>query len=166
MKRLAILTIMLLGALTAGCGNESPAKPDTPPPLEIGEAAPAITAPNLDGTGDLSLADFHGEPVLLHVWASWCRPCRQSIRAVERYRGPVKVIGVNARDTRADALMAVDTFGIRSPQMRDPTGAVARTLSTTGIPEAILIDADGVVAGRFPGAFRGVRSVEDFVSAR
>ena len=39
--------------------------------LVIGEAFPNISLPSLEEGEPLSISDFRGEKVLLHVWASW-----------------------------------------------------------------------------------------------
>lgn len=40
------------------------------PSIEVGEPFPDITLPTLDGEA-MSIADFRGQKVVLHVFASW-----------------------------------------------------------------------------------------------
>ncbi len=40
-------------------------------PFTVGEPAPALTLPSSEDGAPLSLKDFRGEKVMLHVWASW-----------------------------------------------------------------------------------------------
>ncbi len=39
--------------------------------FEVGQEFPDIVFPALDGERPLSLADFRGQKVLLHIFASW-----------------------------------------------------------------------------------------------
>ena len=32
----------------------------------------------------ISLTQFHGQPVLLNVWATWCLPCREEMPLLNR----------------------------------------------------------------------------------
>ena len=32
----------------------------------------------------ISLTQFHGQPVLLNVWATWCLPCREEMPSLNR----------------------------------------------------------------------------------
>ena len=40
-------------------------------PFEVGRPVPALTLPSTTDGKPMSLADFHGRKVMLHVWASW-----------------------------------------------------------------------------------------------
>src|SRR5690606_23443333 len=42
----------------------------------VGELAPNFVLPTPDSTW-IDLADYRGKYVLLEIWASWCKPCRQ-----------------------------------------------------------------------------------------
>src|SRR5689334_9002601 len=69
-------------------------------PLMCGAAAPSADP--------LGLANRRGQVVIVDFWASWCKPCRQSIPWLnsmrERYgtRG-LTIIGVNVDAERRDA---------------------------------------------------------------
>lgn len=40
-------------------------------PFEVGRAVPALTLPSITDGEPMSVADFRGQKVMLHVWASW-----------------------------------------------------------------------------------------------
>ncbi|MFL7870647.1 MAG: TlpA family protein disulfide reductase, partial [Anaerolineales bacterium] len=40
-------------------------------PVEVDYEAPVLTLSDLDGT-EHSLADYHGQVVLVNLWATWC----------------------------------------------------------------------------------------------
>ena len=42
-----------------------------PSPFTVGAPAPALTLPSIEDGAPLSLQDFRGQKVMLHVWASW-----------------------------------------------------------------------------------------------
>ena len=39
--------------------------------LKVGEPFPGLTLPSLKDDRPLSIADFRGEKLILHIWASW-----------------------------------------------------------------------------------------------
>src|SRR5688572_22863820 len=52
------------------------------------------------------LADFHGQVVVINLWASWCGPCRREVPEYERVRSEyesrgVVFIGLTTEDPRA-----------------------------------------------------------------
>jgi len=42
-----------------------------PPVIEIGKPFPAIALPSMIGGEPMSIADFRGRKVILHIFASW-----------------------------------------------------------------------------------------------
>ena len=51
------------------------------PPL-LGSPAPEIALKDLQGQ-EVRLSDLHGKIVLLNFWATWCKPCKEEMPAMQ-----------------------------------------------------------------------------------
>ncbi len=64
MKRTNLANVAALFVLaTASAAGASP--------FRVGEPVPRLRLPSIADGSPLSLADFRGEKLVLHVWASW-----------------------------------------------------------------------------------------------
>jgi len=126
-----------------------------PSPL-IGKPAPAFTLTNLDGSR-LTNADLAGRPYVLNFWASWCTPCRQehgALRAFwERDRGQVPLLGVLYDDTAGSARAFQKDLGGDWPLFL-PDEEAQVGFGVRGPPETFVVDAQGVIQGKFTGPVR------------
>ena len=125
-------------------------------PVELGEAAPAFSAPLLNGDGDLSLFELEGRPVVLNFWASWCGPCEEEapmLRKAEReYGDRIAFVGVNIKDARSDAEEFVDEWGLGElTHIRDEGDRIYEDYGLTGQPETFFIDGEGKVVEHVNG---------------
>jgi cytochrome c biogenesis protein CcmG/thiol:disulfide interchange protein DsbE len=137
---LAVIGLLGYGLLTKG--EEA---------LAIGEPIPDTELATLDGEGTGSIGDYRGKWVLVHVWASWCDPCREESPALQRFyeehRGQnFTVLGIDSRDVSSEGLAFVEEFGLTYPQLHDSEGDVPDDYGMTGFPESFLIDPEGKVA--------------------
>ena len=71
--------------------------------VEVGRTAPDFELTTLDGK-TVRLSDFRGKGVLINFWASWCKPCRDEMPAIqrvyERHRDKgLEVLAVNIAET-------------------------------------------------------------------
>jgi thiol-disulfide isomerase/thioredoxin len=142
--------------------------------VAVDDRGDAITlgGEGLDGE-QLDLADWHGKPVVVVVWGSWCTPCRDEapevVAAADQLGAAAQFVGVNIRNnSTADSQAFVRRWEIPYPSFYSPTGeallAFSGTLSANSIPSFVVLDADGRVAasiiGRLPSTTTLVQLVE------
>ncbi len=112
-------------------------------------AAPDRRLPVLGDTASRrSLADYRGKVVVLNVWASWCKPCKDELplleKAQKRLRGAdATLVGVNAKDFTDKALATVRRYELTFPSLRDRDGSFVREYGSVAYPETFVIDREG-----------------------
>ncbi len=127
-------------------------------PVEVGQQAPQFSAVNLKTGDTLSLKKaYHGQVVLVNLWATWCVPCRKEMPAMERlYKelGPkgfkIAAVSVDDGDTK-DVLAFADEFGLTFDILHDGDGSVQKAFQTIMFPESFLIDRNGVIVKKIIG---------------
>jgi len=134
-----------------------------------GAPAPDFTLKTLDG-GEVSLAQFRGQPVLINFWASWCPPCRLEmpdlVRVYEAHKAEGFVIlGINLtfQDSLPDIQAFVQEFGMTFPVLLDEKGEVTQRLyRLQGLPLSVFVNRDGDIARIQIGAMTGAQ-IDEFV---
>lgn len=124
----------------------------------IGQPAPELTLPALDGSGNVSLSDLEGEIVVVNFFASWCPGCRTEHAALVATSEAFSASGVQfvqiAYDDRPeDSLAFLDELG-STPEtlyLSDESSAAAIGFGLRGVPETYFIDAAGIVQGKVSG---------------
>jgi thiol-disulfide isomerase/thioredoxin len=113
----------------------------------------------LDGLNGRSrrLADFRGRPLLINVWASWCGPCLEEMASLERLawtdgRLPFAMIGVSTDDYRDRALAVLRHTNATITHFIDHDLVLEEMLGARHIPLTVLVDAQGRVRDKIPGA--------------
>jgi cytochrome c biogenesis protein CcmG/thiol:disulfide interchange protein DsbE len=123
-------------------------------------SAPDFALERLDQEGELELSSLRGKAVVLNVWASWCIPCKEEAPYLEQvWRAnrdrDVVVLGLDAKDFRADARRFADRYGLTFPLVYDGPGDAIGGYGVTGFPETFVIDREGRVVRAFAGAVNG-----------
>ena len=121
-----------------------------PSPRE-GFLAPEFTLEEVNG-GTITLSELRGNVVVVHLWASWCPPCRAEMPALQqvyeknRDRG-LEVLAVNTtyQDSEAEATAFVDEVGLSFPILLERTGDMARAYQLRAMPSTFFIDQEGVI---------------------
>ncbi len=147
-----IILTLLVGALGVGMLlNEDIAQVTT------GAEAPEFNAVNL-ATGDsVTLADYRGEIVLLNLWATWCGPCRWEMPSMERlYRelGPagLKIVAVSVDQVSGEEVLDfANELGLTFDVLHDRSGQIEIDYQTTGLPETVILDRNGVIVHKSIG---------------
>ncbi|MBV8527301.1 MAG: TlpA family protein disulfide reductase [Candidatus Dormibacteraeota bacterium] len=112
----------------------------------------AWSLPRLNGPGEMTLASFHGRPLVLDFFASWCTSCNEELPAFvqtdQRLGGRVGFAGVDSEET-GDGLAFARQTGVGGwPLARDLGGRELSGLrdaveATPGMPVTAFYDASG-----------------------
>ncbi len=119
--------------------------------------APDFNAVNLDTGDSVTLADYRGEVVLLNLWATWCGPCRWEMPSMERlYQelGPagLKIVAVSVDQVSGDEVLDfANELGLTFDVLHDRSGQVEIDYQTTGLPETVILDRDGMIVHKSIG---------------
>jgi peroxiredoxin len=135
-------------------------------PLDVGSRAPDYTARTLQGE-PVALSRFHGEVVLLNVWATWCTPCVQEMPALQRLHEDLSAQGLRIVAVSVDAAPTplsgpaaagtvvhdfIERFGLTFTVLHDPAGKIQRVYQTKGLPSTYIIDRAGRIRRKVLGA--------------
>jgi peroxiredoxin len=127
------------------CGKVHAAAPTVPAAQKVGEEAPEVKLPNLEGN-TVELKDFRGEETLVLFWNTGCGFCQQMLPDLKEWEvtspeDAPKLLVVSAGSEEANKEM-----GLTSPVLLDQQFAVGRAFGASGTPSAVLVDAEGKVA--------------------
>lgn len=131
-----------------------------PSHVTVGAPAPDFRAATLDGSGRVKgIADYHGEVVLINLWATWCGPCVVEMpsiqRLYDRYReAGFKVVAVAVDDPGFEKriLEFVDEHQLTFEILHEGSGAIERDYQSAGIPSTYLVGRDGRIRKLHLGA--------------
>src|SRR5579864_5904476 len=143
--KLAVFVAMLACALSASAGD----------------AAPNLELRDLQGAQH-TLADYHGKPVVLNFWATWCVPCATEMPLLSemqnRYKDKVVFLAVSVDDEDVKPEIAGFIKKHKGDALTVMTGATLDSLHDFGLapamPGTVFIDAEGNIVGRVSGALK------------
>ncbi len=122
-------------------------------PQQLAQAAPDFTVHN--GPQTIRLSQFHGKPVILNFWATWCAPCIDelpSLQALQRERPDVQVLAVSIDDDAAAYAAFLKQYDINLLSVRDGSQGANLKYGSVRVPETYILDRNGVVRRKFIGA--------------
>jgi peroxiredoxin/uncharacterized membrane protein YphA (DoxX/SURF4 family) len=126
----------------SGNGAGDAAAPAAPLAPKVGDPAPALTLPALDGT-PVSLADLQGQPTVVLFWNPGCGFCSRmldDLKTWEAHPSPEapRLLVVSTGDRQKNEAM-----GLTSTVVLDQGFATGQAFGATGTPSAVLVDAAG-----------------------
>ncbi|MFE4604423.1 TlpA family protein disulfide reductase [Kitasatospora indigofera] len=159
----------VVAALLAGCSSPGPAgaaasaspgagrRPPVMKPVAERVPAPDLSGPTVDG-GTVAWPDYRGKVVIVNTWGSWCDPCREEARDLQRayaeYQGRgVEFLGINTREQGRDGGRNFEKeFGVKYPSLHDPDGSLVLkfpkgTITPQAVPNTLVVDRSGRLAG-------------------
>jgi thiol-disulfide isomerase/thioredoxin len=133
--------------------------------IEIGQKAPELDYANTEGK-NLKLSEINnGRVVLLDFWASWCGPCRMSNPGLvkfyenyskKKYKNAKKgftIVSVSLDKTKEPWIAAIAKDNLTWPYHISDLGgwqsAAAAEYGVMYVPQCFLIDAKGIVIGKY-----------------
>jgi peroxiredoxin len=141
---------ILLPKTSAASGNFSVT------PASVDHPAPELALDDLQGK-PASLADYHGQVILVNNWATWCTPCQQEMPELETYyerhhNQDFTVIAVEAGEPLAEVSNFVKEYALTFPVWLDPHDQAYAAFRYPGLPTSYVIDREGKVRLVWMGA--------------
>jgi len=153
MKRLFFLPIIF--ALSTSTFADAPASQPADATALVGQPAPEIKLPGLDGKTHL-LSELKGSVVVLDFWATWCVPCHLELPhldALYQAQSPkgLKVLAIDTNDDTTKAGKYVSDNHLTLPVLLDADTTAATTYKVDEQPETVIVGKDGTIQNVFIG---------------
>ena len=118
--------------------------------VKVGDKAADFTVEMLDGK-QITLSKLKGKVVLVNFWATWCPPCREELKHVQkeiidRFKGKDFVfLPISRGEKKATVEAFREKAGYTFPMGLDPKQSIFKLFASNYIPRNFLIGKDGKI---------------------
>jgi peroxiredoxin len=140
-----LLGTMALLAL-AGCGADRPLVASAKSPL-LTQQVPSFHKKTVDGS-EVATERLRGQPLVIDFFARHCRPCAESLPALEQLRQAnpdIAIVGISEDDDLATAQRLRDDLKLMFPVVHDSGRVLAGRFRVSTLPATFVVDAQGRV---------------------
>jgi thiol-disulfide isomerase/thioredoxin len=147
----------LPAAVLAGLAPSARAAAGARDPGEVAIGQPLRDAPLIGLNGpSRRLSDYLGRPLIINVWASWCGPCRQEMKSLERlawqdHPVPFALIGISTDDYPEPPRQLLAQTHATISHFIDDRLLWEHMLGASTLPLTVLVDARGRVVDKVHG---------------
>jgi peroxiredoxin len=154
------VSVMLAAALTAAPFAFGAAKTDLYGAAGVQQVrgrpeAPPFQLRTVDGRS-IDSAALQGKVVLVNFWATWCKPCKDEMPAMQRLQQQVAhrdfmLLAITTDSQREAIAEFARTLGLSFPLLLDESKETSGAFGVRGLPTSVLIGRDGRIVGRALG---------------
>jgi thiol-disulfide isomerase/thioredoxin len=164
---LALGLALTLALLVGGCGGSggeggkhhdyATALAGSPPPLAALHRQANQLLPGGIDAYEKRIAELHGYPIVVNVWASWCGPCRYELPTLQKlsakYGRRVAFLGVSSEDSESESEELLEEDPVPYPSYYDHDGDIKESVGGRGFPDLAFYNRDGELVYFRPGPF-------------
>src|SRR3990167_6726643 len=119
----------------------------------LNQEAPYFTVVDSNGK-KIGINEYRGKVVILHFWATWCKPCKKEFPLFEKlYQGFKEkdvvflFVSIDASANKDDIDAFARGLGVTFPVFPAKDGNVPNKYWTLGVPVTYFIDRKGLIVG-------------------
>ena len=107
--------------------------------------APEVAGALIDG-GNVTLADYRGQPVLVHFWATWCPVCRAEDGTIHSLAEDYPVLTIATNSGGADEIRQyLAENQLNFPVLLDESGQLGTAWGIKGVPSSFIVNGSGEI---------------------
>lgn len=146
MKRVFIfmVSLLVLGTLARVNAQEKETL------VKVGDDVPEFVVEMFDGQ-KINIKDLKGKIVLINFWATWCPPCQEELKRVQkeiidRFKGKDFVfLAISRKESKEQVKKFRERNGYTFPMGLDPERKIYSKFATATIPRNFIIDKKGKI---------------------